>query len=472
MNSNDDTNIKVIQITIFGLLFIGFLINCFLLVHLYFSKMKYPYTCIPTYWLIIFLISLNINAIFPVIGIEIGEKNDISDIKILMQFIDLLLIKFLVMIPIIANYFSISQILKYNYYYLTRHIYHFGKEGLIKPNSYSKFFKKRYRYLKGFCFVYCLLFLFFVILYFFCKEDNNSLKNKEHFNNRAFQTIIKMFPLIFLSLYLLILSRIWKYQFLKDKYLLLFESIILFIIFFIETNTFFFALPFGGQLFQNELYYYLYGSIFNLLKTIIIALTTIIRRKRYLNSDDIINNKSLIEFLSKTVNFQMFTSFVKHKEKESINLLTFWSDYNMFVSIDQNVTYNNKVIVNKRPEEQRDNFTRTTSEDLIIKTGETTLKQKAMQIYNDYFKNANNSSNSYKSSSKYLIEFPPDISEKIEEYYKNGFEMDNLGSIYDGAYAFALEKLEKLHKNYKLQTSEIENLKKVTFFDEMLEIQM
>lgn len=128
MNSNDDTNIKVIQITIFGLLFIGFLINCFLLVHLYFSKMKYPYTCIPTYWLIIFLISLNINAIFPVIGIEIGEKNDISDIKILMQFIDLLLIKFLVMIPIIANYFSISQILKYNYYYLTRHIYHFGKD--------------------------------------------------------------------------------------------------------------------------------------------------------------------------------------------------------------------------------------------------------------------------------------------------------------------------------------------------------
>lgn len=281
-----------------------------------------------------------------------------------------------------------------------------------------------------------------------------------------------MFPLIFLSLYLLILSRIWKYQFLKDKYLLLFESIILFIIFFIETNTFFFALPFGGQLFQNELYYYLYGSIFNLLKTIIIALTTIIRRKRYLNSDDIINNKSLIEFLSKTVNFQMFTSFVKHKEKESINLLTFWSDYNMFVSIDQNVTYNNKVIVNKRPEEQRDNFTRTTSEDLIIKTGETTLKQKAMQIYNDYFKNANNSSNSYKSSSKYLIEFPPDISEKIEEYYKNGFEMDNLGSIYDGAYAFALEKLERLHKNYKLQTSEIEKLKKVTFFDEMLEIQI
>ena len=76
----------------------------------------------------------------------------------------------------------------------------------------------------------------------------------------------------------------------------------------------------------------------------------------------------------------------------------------------------------------------------LIKTGETTLKQKAMQIYNDYFKNANNSSNSYKSSSKYLIEFPPDISEKIEEYYKNGFEMDNLGSIYDGAYAFALEK--------------------------------
>ena len=95
-----------------------------------------------------------------------------------------------------------------------------------------------------------------------------------------------------------------------------------------------------------------------------------------------------------------------------------------------------------------------------------------MQIYNDYFKNANNSSNSYKSRSKYIIEFPPDISEKIEEYYKNGFEMDNLGSIYDGAYAFALEKLERLHKNYKLQTSEIEKLKKVTFFDEMLEIQI
>ena len=50
--------------------------------------------------------------------------------------------------------------------------------------------------------------------------------------------------------------------------------------------------------------------------------------------------------------------------------------------------------------------------------------------------------------------------------------MDNLGRIYDGAYAFALEKLEKLHKNYKLQTSEIEKLKKVTFFDEMLEIQI
>ena len=109
MNSNDDTNIKVIQITIFGLLFIGFLINCFLLVHLYFSKMKYPYTCIPTYWLIIFLISLNINAIFPVIGIEIGEKNDISDMKILMQFIDLLLIKFLIPFSLKPTSYIISN---------------------------------------------------------------------------------------------------------------------------------------------------------------------------------------------------------------------------------------------------------------------------------------------------------------------------------------------------------------------------
>lgn len=464
MNSNDDISTSILQITTFGLLFIGFLINCFILVHLYFSKMKYPYTCIPTYWLIIFLISLNINSIFPVLGIEIGGKDD-SDIKNLMQFIDLFLIKFLVMIPIIANYFSISQILKYNYYHLTRHIYHFGKEGLIKPKSYSKFYKKRYRYYKGFCFVYCLLFLFFVILYFFCRNDYYKIEEPN-------KVILILLPFIFLSFYLLILSRIWKYQFSNDKYLLLFESITLFLIFFIEINTFFFALPYSNRgLFQNESSYYLFDSIFNLLKSIIIALTTIIRKKRFCNDDDdIVKNKSLIEFLSMNVNFQMFRAYVRQKEKDDINLLTFWTDYNMFVSIDKNVAFNSEAIANKRSEDQRDNFTRTTSEDLIIKKGETTLKEKAMQIYNDFFKTGNSFNSSNKSSSKFSIVFPTDIREKIEEYSKNGFEMDNLGSIYDGAYAWVLEKLETLYKSYKLQTSEIEKLRKNTFFDKMLEI--
>ena len=286
------------------------------------------------------------------------------------------------------------------------------------------------------------------------------------------KVILILLPFIFLSFYLLILSRIWKYQFSNDKYLLLFESITLFLIFFIEINTFFFALPYSNRgLFQNESSYYLFDSIFNLLKSIIIALTTIIRKKRFCNDDDdIVTNKSLIEFLSMNVNFQMFRAYVRQKEKDDINLLTFWTDYNMFVSIDKNVAFNSEAIANKRSEDQRDNFTRTTSEDLIIKKGETTLKEKAMQIYNDFFKTGNSFNSSNKSSSKFSIVFPTDIREKIEEYSKNGFEMDNLGSIYDGAYAWVLEKLETLYKSYKLQTSEIEKLRKNTFFDKMLEI--
>ena len=194
MNSNDSLEYNSIcKFLTFGLLFIGFLINCFLLVHLYFSKMKYPYTCIPTYWIIIFLITLNINSIYPVIGfiVESKDKNN-ND---LIKFIDMFLIKFVVMIPIIANSFSISQILKYNYFHLTRHIYHFGKEGLIAPKSYTKFYKKRFRYYKGFCFVYCLLFLFFVIFYF---SFGKSLISEKTNNNTIYQIIEKLFPLFFL----------------------------------------------------------------------------------------------------------------------------------------------------------------------------------------------------------------------------------------------------------------------------------
>lgn len=180
--------------------------------------------------------------------------------------------------------------------------------------------------------------------------------------------------------------------------------------------------------------------------------------------------ENIDNFLLLTINFQTFASFIKSKKPTSLILLKFWIDYANFKRIDNLNREDIDKIDKKRPIEEREDYIRTTSEKLIIANGEEALKKQAEEMYSFFFKShSNNSSETQEKNPSFSIDFPADVTDKINEtYHQTKFNIERLGTIFDDAFNWIKNDLEKEFKNFKQDEKEIEKLKKIAFFEDLL----
>ena len=432
-----------------------------IIIYLWKKRLSIPYICLHSYWIMVFLLIECICIISSLVqaSIDIGKL-----VKILFFYVNLFGLKWILLIPLIAHSFSTGQALKYNYYHLTSHIYKVNNRELLNSNKYSKFWQKKYRYI-SISFLFLVPIIFVTVIY--ASNKNCLILNTNNI------IVITIFLIFFFAIYVFSLARIWRYKISNDQFLLLFETISLFLVFVVETNIIFIHFYQESCCCINEIcdtqFFSLTDSIFYFLKIAVIGISTLVRSHRYSNPHNLYFD-NIDTFLLLKINFQMFAAFIKNKEPTKLILLKFWTDYANFKRIDNLNREDSERIANKRPREEREDYTRTTSEKLILHNGEEDLKKQAIEIYTSFFQSqSNNSSSSQEKKSSISLDFPADVRDKINEiYHQTKFNIEELGTIFDDAFNWIKNEIEKVFQNFKQDEVEMEKLMKIAFFEDLL----
>ena len=108
------------------------------------------------------------------------------------------------------------------------------------------------------------------------------------------------------------------------------------------------------------------------------------------------------------------------------------------------------------------------SEEEIIDLNEEKIREKAKQIFLDYFGNVN-ISNSSDIEFNPAIEFPIDIYEKVQESYNANFNGNQNDKIFNDAFGWIKEKLISIFNEYSSSSDEMEKMKKILFFIDCFE---
>ena len=431
------------------------------IIYLWEKRLSIPYICLHSYWIMVLLLIECICIISSFVQASLDIKE--NGVSTMFFFVNLFGLKWILLIPLIAHSFSTGQALKYNYYHLTSHIYKMNNQELLNSNKYSKFWQKKYRYI-SISILFIVPIIFFTIIYvlYNCCNEQNKI-----------EITITIFLIFFFAIYLFSLARIWRYKISNDQFLLLFETISLFLVFVVETNIIVILCFQENCCCKNKIcnthFFNLTDSIFYFLKIAVIGISTLVRSHRYSNPHNL-HFDNIDTFLLLKINFQMFAAFIKNKEPTKLILLKFWTDYANFKRIDNLNREDSEKIANKRPREEREDYTRTTSEKLILHNGEEDLKKQAIEIYTSFFQNqSNNSSSSQEKKSSISLDFPADIRDKINEiYHQTKFNIEELGTIFDDAFNWIKNEIEKVFQNFKQDEKQMENLMKIAFFEDLL----
>ena len=243
-----------------------------------------------------------------------------------------------------------------------------------------------------------------------------------------------------------------KYPLKNDIFKIKFEFIVIFTIWAIFHNC-----VHGYQLFtwdyeedKNKDKYdilFLINFFQNLLFVTLYSFLTYCRKKVDLNEfKEIVLNFDL--FMHNHLCFGFFNEYIKNYYPDFHNYLLFWVDYYIYKQRFFKCYYRNDI------------------EDIT---------RNAYYLYEEYFNfNSSIPAGSNIKLGNYLIEFPIDILESVEEIAFKNFETDieNLRTLYDDAYLFTNNKLYSIYIWMSRDEKEYKKIEKLITYLDVKEIKM
>ena len=180
--------------------------------------------------------------------------------------------------------------------------------------------------------------------------------------------------------------------------------------------------------------------------------------------------------ISTGIHFNIFQKYILKKYEDSLKLLSFYAEYNNYKEIifsynkKVNLLYNNKkksisIFDSKSISDIDISFNQ--NELFSIEKDEELIRTKAKKLFNDYFGNINISSQS--KGLDMIIEFPIDIYEKVNNAYALDFNIKDINNIFNEAFGWVKDKLNKVLKEYSNNSNELEKMDKIIFFIDCFE---
>lgn len=426
-----------------------------------------------------------------------------NQIEVKAELFNLLFIHNLIIIPIFARIYSLSESIKYNYFHLSRRFYDDNFQNDLDEHFKNKYYIRKFFYLKLFLVPLSIIFLIIIILLAFkgtrCSfyafaltlygkqiidcYDGQTL-NQDDVNFYTFNgcLMINIFLVIELCVFITLLTRVFRYPIKNDKFYLRCEFISIFI-FWVLTHNILLGIGYNFELSLNCLTIFIANSSRNILLSIVFMTVTLMRKN--ISSEEIKTLMNDFEsFMYCHVCFTFFKDYIKNYHEDDYKLLSFWIEYNIYkkqVNSLQNEVQQMYLVKNEKQErllrtssvlsksfEKAPNL--SSEEKQIVLQYEEQIKEMAECIFNDYFLMKNMSNTSRSKSNLMQIEFPVDVYEKVEESYKRNFDGDNLDEIFDEAFTCIQTKLYNLFLNFCRNDQEYNKLERIIFFIDFYEI--
>ena len=444
------------------------LLSVIFIIILFQKRNQFPYIYFNSFWERIILVLIVFSQIFCLF------YNFIRNEKLFLfyKIIKILIVDVLICIAIIARSYNIYCLVYNNYLIISQNNY-FQID--IKNKKGEKIFNENYQNQ----FIHFKLFLgiglvMVILSFIIIKLSNDFTLFYQSYNNDEYQIFYLLlyshfiYFVILISLFL-IYSLISKNPIPKDKYFCKKEIIFLIIIIFLSTSIKILIILIINKQINLNLSLIL-DSIFNSLITLLYSIL-VIKRNRFFKGEDLLslNKNDLDYFLSKELRFKIFYRYIFNKHIKSLKYLMFYVNYYNYQEILS--TSNKKInsIYNENKNKKKINISSSfdvslgTIEEETIESYKEKIRQKAKEIYDDFF-NENNSKNS-----SMIIEFPIDMSENVLESYNNNFNGNNNDKIFDDPFSWVKEKLIKIFDEYINSIDEIAKMKKILFFIDCFE---
>ena len=462
-------NEKIISLVFSGLII---LISGILNLILFHKRKKFPYIHFNSFWERIILSLVFISQIYCLIYNIFIETNYFYVFK----GIKILIFDVLICISIIARAYNIYCLIYNNYLIISQNFYEIVN--YIKKENGEMLFTKNYR--KNFIHLkfFTILGLFFILIpflsiknftlifYFFYEQNEQSKNIKVVYFSIYYSHIIYLLILSSLSI---IYSLIKKYPINQDKFYCISEINHLIKIIFISSSIKTFIVIFIRNSLDKSVSLFI-DSIFNCFILILYSTLIIIRNKNFKEKNSLLNIEDIDIFLSTEIRFKIFQNYISKKHEKSLKLLKFYADYYNYHQIVYKSKQKIKSLYNEKMHERTysDEIILEKNEEEIIDSNEEKIREKAKQIYLDYFSNVNISNSNDKEFNS-IIEFPIDIYEKVQECYNTNFTINQNEKIFNEAFGWIKEKLIAIFNEYSSSSDEMEKMKKILFFIDCFE---
>jgi hypothetical protein len=460
---------QIIGIVISGIII---LISGILILFLFLKRKQFPYIHFNSFWERVVLSLVCLSQIYCLIYHIID-----SNMFYVFKGIKILIVDVLICISIIARAYNINCLIYNNYLIISQNFYEIVN--YIKKENGEMIFTQNYR--KNFIHLkfFTILGLFFIIIpfssiknftlifYFFYEKNEQSIK--AFYFSIYYSHIIYLLILSSLSI---IYSLIKKYPINQDKFYCISEIKHLIRIIFVSSSikTFIIVIFIQNSGFLGKDISLFIDSIFNCFILILYSTLTIIRNKNFTEKNSLLNIEDIDIFLSTEIRFKIFQNYISKKHEKSLKLLKFYADYYNYHQIVYKSKQKIKSLYNEKMHERTysDEIILEKNEEEIIDSNEEKIREKAKQIYLDYFSNVNISNSNDKEFNS-IIEFPIDIYEKVQESYNANFTGIQNDKIFNEAFGWIKEKLMYIFNEYSSSSDEMEKMKKILFFIDCFE---
>ena len=452
-----------IAISILIILFSGIFIFI-----LFQKRNQFPYIHFNSFWERIILFLIIVNQIFCLFYNVVGNKK----LFLFYKSFKILIFDVLICIAMIARSYNIYCLVYNNYIIIPQNNYF---QFDIKQKKGEKIFNENYEnqfiYFKFFFVIGLIIVILSFIIIKLSNEFNLFYKQNNNDNYEILYLILYshfIYFMILISLFLIYCS-INKNPIPKDKYFCLKEILIFNLIIFFNTSIKVFIILMINKHINTNLSLIL-DSIFNIL--ILLSYLILIRkRNEFSEGEDLLslNPNDLDYFLSKELRFKIFYRYIFNKHIKSLKYLMFYVNYYNYQQIIY--TSNKKIesIYKENKNKKKNNLSSSFDislgkiEEETIESYKEKIRQKAKEIYDDFF-NENNSKNS-----SMIIEFPIDMNEMVLKSYNNNFIGNNTEKIFDNPFDWVKDKLIKIFNEYISSIDEISKMKKILFFIDCFE---
>lgn len=422
--------------------------------------------------------------------VSTGHPNIIPD------RINILLIHNLIIIPLLVRVFCLGESIKYNYHHITRKFYDENFQTEVDEHFKNKYYTRNFYYIRMFIIPLAVIYIGVIILISIpsteCSIDaflyslykvqlpscNGRTLNADEILAYEISgtAIANGYLMCQVVVFMTLLYRVFKYPIENDKFLLKFEFISLFVIWTLCHNVVIgFTYLFEMNYDINYLFYF--NSMPNFFIAFIYAYVTY-KRKSITSKEIRDMMKDFDSFMYCHVSFTFFRDYIKSYHEDEYKLLSFWIEYHLFKrqtklfqEYIQQMYLKNETQLHRLTENKSLNISLNTQEKDLVYQKEDQLREMADHIFSDYFTQNRSNTNSPVTTTNFMnIEFPVDIYEKIEDAYKNSFNVENLIELYDEAHSYVCTKLFNLFMMFCRNEKEYKKFERVVFFIDFYEI--